>query len=71
MRGSLKCRSKLERIQKNVKQNYTWASIISSDRVVLDILTNRYRLVTAVDFEKGIVWIKMDRPRTRNTTRLT
>jgi mRNA-degrading endonuclease HigB of HigAB toxin-antitoxin module len=23
-----------------------------------DILTNRYRLVTAVDFEKGILWIK-------------
>jgi mRNA interferase HigB len=35
-----------------------WASIISSDRIVFDILTNRYRLVTAVDFEKGIVWIK-------------
>jgi mRNA-degrading endonuclease HigB of HigAB toxin-antitoxin module len=33
-------------------------SIISSDRIVFDILTNRYRLVTAVDFEKGIVWIK-------------
>ena len=42
----------------DVRQNYTWASIISSDRVVFDILTNRYRLVTAVDFEKGIVWIK-------------
>jgi mRNA interferase HigB len=42
----------------DIKQNYTWASIISSDRVVFDILTNRYRLVTAVDFEKGIVWIK-------------
>ena len=45
----------------DVKRNYTWASIVSSDRVVFDILTNRYRLVTAVDFEKGIVWIKMDR----------
>jgi mRNA interferase HigB len=42
----------------DVKRNYTWASIVSSDRVVFDILTNRYRLVTAVDFEKGIVWIK-------------
>jgi mRNA interferase HigB len=30
----------------------------SSDRVVFDILTNRCRLVTAVDFEKCIVWIK-------------
>jgi mRNA interferase HigB len=42
----------------DVKRSYTWASIISSDRVVFDILTNRYRLVTTVDFEKGIVWIK-------------
>ena len=42
----------------DVKRNYTCASIVSSDRVVFDILTNRYRLVTAVDFEKGIVWIK-------------
>ena len=42
----------------DVKRNYTWASVISSDRIVFDVLTNRYRLVTAVDFEKGIVWIK-------------
>ena len=42
----------------DIKRNYTWASIISSDRIVFDVLTNRYRLVTAVDFEKGIVWIK-------------
>src|ERR1700754_5048724 len=42
----------------DVRRNYTWASVISSDRIALDILTNRYRLVTAVDFEKGILWIK-------------
>jgi mRNA interferase HigB len=42
----------------DVKRNYTWASNISADRIVFDILTNRYRLVTAVDFEKAIVWIK-------------
>jgi mRNA-degrading endonuclease HigB of HigAB toxin-antitoxin module len=30
----------------DVKRNYTWASIISSDRIVFDILTKRYRLVT-------------------------
>jgi mRNA interferase HigB len=42
----------------DIKRNYTWASIVSADRVVLGILNNRYRLVTAVDFEKGIVWIK-------------
>jgi mRNA interferase HigB len=42
----------------DIKRNYAWASIVSADRVVFDILTNRYRLVTAVDFEKGIIWIK-------------
>jgi len=42
----------------DIKRGYTWASIISAHRVVFDILGNRYRLVTAVDFEKGIVWIK-------------
>ena len=36
----------------------TWASIISSDRIVFDILTNRYRLVAAVNLEKGILWIE-------------
>ncbi len=44
----------------DVKRNYTWASIISSDRIVFDILTDRYRLVTAVDFEKGISLDRMD-----------
>jgi mRNA-degrading endonuclease HigB of HigAB toxin-antitoxin module len=31
---------------------------LKGHRSVFDVLTNRYRLVTAVDFEKGIVWIK-------------
>jgi mRNA interferase HigB len=30
----------------------------SSDRIVFNIRGNAYRLVVAVDFEKGIVWIK-------------
>jgi hypothetical protein len=34
------------------------ASIVSSDRIVFNIRGNAYRLVVAVDFEKGIVWIK-------------
>lgn len=42
----------------DVKRHYTRASIVGSDRVVFDILSNRYRLVAAVDYEKGIVWIK-------------
>jgi mRNA interferase HigB len=32
--------------------------IISADRIVFNIKGNDYRLVVAVDFEKGIVWIK-------------
>lgn len=31
---------------------------MSADRVVFNIKGNDYRLVTAVDFEKRIVWIK-------------
>ena len=42
----------------DVKRSYTTASIISADRVVFNIKGNDYRLVVAVDFEKGIVWIK-------------
>jgi mRNA interferase HigB len=42
----------------DVKRSYATASIISADRVVFNIKGNDYRLVVAVDFEKGIVWIK-------------
>lgn len=42
----------------DIKQRYASASIISSERVVFNIKGNAYRLVIAVDFEKGIVWIK-------------
>jgi mRNA interferase HigB len=42
----------------DVKQLYATASIISADRIVFNIKGNAYRLVAAVDFEKGIVWIK-------------
>ncbi|MEW9613865.1 type II toxin-antitoxin system HigB family toxin [Shinella sp. S4-D37] len=40
----------------DVKRLY--ASIVSSERIVFNIKGNDYRLVMAVDFEKGIVWIK-------------
>jgi mRNA interferase HigB len=40
----------------DIKRHY--ASVVSSDRVVFNIKGNDYRLVAAVDFEKGIVWIK-------------
>jgi mRNA interferase HigB len=32
--------------------------VVTSERVVFNIKGNDYRLVAAVDFEKGIVWIK-------------
>jgi mRNA interferase HigB len=41
-----------------VKRLYATASIVSADRIVLNIKGNDDRLVVAVDFEKAIVWIK-------------
>jgi mRNA interferase HigB len=42
----------------NVRRLYATASIVSAERIVFNIKGNAYRLVVAVDFEKGIVWIK-------------
>jgi mRNA interferase HigB len=42
----------------DVRRLYSTASIVSADRIVFNIKGNDYRLVAAVDFEKGIVWIK-------------
>jgi mRNA interferase HigB len=42
----------------HIKKLYASASIVSSDRVVFNIKGNDYRLIAAVDFEKGILWIK-------------
>ena len=33
-------------------------SIVNAERIVFNIKGNDFRLVTAVDFEKAIVWIK-------------
>lgn len=41
-----------------VKRLYATASIVTADRIVFNVKGNDYRLVTAVDFEKSIVWIK-------------
>ena len=41
-----------------IKESYATASIVSADRVVFNIKGNSYRLVAAIDYEKGIVWIK-------------
>jgi mRNA interferase HigB len=41
-----------------LKRQYGTASIVSSDRVVFNIKGNDYRLVTAIDYRRGIVFIK-------------
>lgn len=41
-----------------LKGQYVNASIVGSERVVFNIKGNSYRLVAAIDYEKGIVWIK-------------
>lgn len=42
----------------DVKRNFATASIVGSERVVFNIKGNSYRLVVAIDYEKGIAWIK-------------
>lgn len=42
----------------DIRRSYATASIVTAERVVFNIKGNAYRLVVAVDFEKGIVWIK-------------
>lgn len=42
----------------DVKRLYATASIVTAQRIVFNVKGNAYRLVVAVDFEKGIVWIK-------------
>jgi mRNA interferase HigB len=42
----------------DIRRSYATASIVSSDRVVFNIKGNAYRLVAAVDYDKGVVWIK-------------
>lgn len=41
-----------------VKESYATASIVSADRVVFNIKGNDYRLVTAIDYRRQIVFIK-------------
>src|SRR5438552_1955298 len=42
----------------DVRKARAKASIVSAERIVFDIKGGGYRLITALDFEKGIVWIK-------------
>jgi mRNA interferase HigB len=41
-----------------VKERFGSASIVGAERVVLNIKGNDYRLVTALDYRRGIVFIK-------------
>lgn len=41
-----------------VKASYAHASVVGADRVVFNIKGNAYRLVVAVDYRRGIVFIK-------------
>lgn len=42
----------------DVRRLYATASIVTAERIVFNIKGNSHRLVVAVDFAKGIVWIK-------------
>lgn len=42
----------------DVKADYRNASIIANNRVVFNIKGNRYRLVTAVNYPYGIIYIR-------------
>ena len=41
-----------------IKRSYATASIVTAERIVFNVKGNAYRLVVAIDFAKGIVWIK-------------
>ena len=41
-----------------VKASYAQASIVNADRAVFNIKGNAYRLVVAIDYKRGIVFIK-------------
>jgi mRNA interferase HigB len=42
----------------DIRRSYASASVVTAERIVFNIKGNSYRLVAAVDFEKGIIWIK-------------
>ncbi len=42
----------------DIKRQYSTASILNSERVVFNIKGNDYRLVTAIDYQRQIVFIK-------------
>ncbi|MHB8390201.1 MAG: type II toxin-antitoxin system HigB family toxin [Acidobacteriaceae bacterium] len=41
-----------------VKRSYATARIVTPERIVLNVKGDAYRLIVAVGFEKGILWIQ-------------
>ena len=46
------------KVSADVRASFGAVSIISADRLVFNIRGNAYRLVAAVDYGRGILWIK-------------
>lgn len=42
----------------DARRSFAAVSIVGADRLVFNIRGNHYRLVSAVDYDRGIVWIK-------------
>ena len=42
----------------DVKRKYKTASILSNDRIIFNIKGNKYRLIVAVKYEFGIVYVR-------------
>ena len=56
--GSTRSGKRSGKKQADGKAYYGNASIVGADRVVFNIKGNDYRLVTAIDYRRGIVFIK-------------
>jgi mRNA interferase HigB len=46
------------RSSQDIKRSYASASIVDAERVVFNIKGNSYRLVTAIDYQRQLVFIK-------------
>lgn len=42
----------------DAKRSYTTSSIVTTENILFNVRGNAYRPVVAVDFDRGIVWIK-------------
>jgi mRNA interferase HigB len=43
---------------KDIKKEYPSASILPNNRVVFNIKGNHYRIITRINYDYGIVWIR-------------